>query len=220
MVRGRLDNVKIGLFGGTFNPIHMGHLALAENVTNSFGLDKMFLIPSRIPPHKTGNIIDPEKRLEMVGMVADMLGERFALSDYEIATEGVSYTLKTLIHFREMFPDDEIFFSCGTDIFATIGSWYEYDQLFDYVNFIVVSRSMVSFGKMLESVPEKLHDRVIIENQYAGEKSGKIILYEMPPVDISSTEIREVLEASYRKANLPEVVYEYISEKGLYRGDE
>ncbi|PLX66154.1 MAG: nicotinate (nicotinamide) nucleotide adenylyltransferase [Denitrovibrio sp.] len=212
--------MKIGLFGGTFNPIHMGHLALAENVTNSLELDNMLFIPSKIPPHKVGNVLDPEKRLEMVSMVADKLGERYSVSDYEIATDGVSYTLKTLKHFRSEYPNDEIFFACGTDIFATIESWYEYQDLFEYVNFVVVSRSMVSFGKMLESIPEPLHERVIREDQFAGEKSGKIILYEMPPVDISSTDIREVLEASYRKANLPEVVYEYISEKGLYRGNE
>ena len=212
--------MRTGLFGGTFNPIHIGHIALAENVTDSFDLDRMIFIPSKIPPHKAGNVLEPEKRLEMVKLSAELLGDRFMVSDYEIASEGVSYTLKTLMHFRAVYPDDEIFFACGTDIFASIESWYEYRQLFDYVNFIVVSRSMVSFGKMLEAVPNWLHDRVVREDQFTGEKAGKIILYEMPPVDISSTEIREVLEASYRKANLPPVVYEYISEKGLYRGDE
>lgn len=213
--------MKTGIFGGTFNPIHVGHLALAENVTESMKLDRMFLIPSKIPPHKeTGGIIDPEKRLKMVELVAEGLGEKFKVSDYEISAEGVSYTLKTLKHFRETYPDDEIFFACGTDIFATIETWHGYKELFDYANFVVVSRSMVSFGKMLEAVPEWLHDIVIREDQYAGEKAGKVILCEMPHVDISSTEIREVLEASYRKANLPDVVYEYISEKGLYRGNE
>lgn len=213
--------MKTGLFGGTFNPIHIGHLALAEKVTDSFGLDRMFLIPSKIPPHKSGtDVISPEKRLEMVSMVAEGLGDRFFVSDYEVNTEGVSYSLKTLKHFRGLYPEDQLFFACGTDIFATIDSWYGFEELFDYANFIVVSRSMVSFGKMLEAVPEWLHDRVVREEQYAGEKNGRVILYEMPPVDISSTEIREVLEASYRRANLPDVVYEYISEKGLYRGNE
>ena len=212
--------MRTGLFGGTFNPIHVGHLALAENVAESFGLDRMLLIPSKIPPHKKGSIIAPEMRLDMVRMCAESLGSVFSVSDYEVNKEGVSYTLLTLQHFREQFPEDELFFACGTDIFATIEKWHRYDELFEYTNFVVVSRSMISFAKMLEAIPEWLHDKVIREEQYAGEKNGKIILYEMPPVDISSTEIRDVLEASYRKANLPEAVYEYISEKGLYRGDE
>lgn len=155
--------MKTCLFGGgTFNPIHIGHLALAENVADSFELDRMIFVPSKIPPHKKGNIIDPKKRFKMVSMVAEKLGKRFSVSDYEITTEGgVSYTLKTLQHFRAVYPDDEIFFACGTDIFATIETWYDYKELFNYVNFIVVSRSMVSFGKMLENIPESLHERVI-----------------------------------------------------------
>lgn len=212
--------MRTGLFGGTFNPIHIGHLALAENVADSFAMDRMILIPSKIPPHKKGDIIAPEMRLEMVQMCTDTLGERFSVSDFEVKNEGISYSLLTLQHFREKYPDDELFFACGTDIFASIHKWHRFDEMFDYANFIVVSRSMISFGKMLEAVPEWLHDMVIRQDQYNGEKYGKIILYEMPPVDISSTEIRDALEASYRRANLPEVVYEYISEKGLYRGDE
>jgi len=212
--------VRTALFGGTFNPIHIGHLALAEKVADSFKIDRMLLIPSKIPPHKTGNVIPSDMRFEMVRMCAKLLGERFHVSDFETSNEGVSYTLLTLKHFREKYPEDEIFFACGADIFATIEKWHRYSELFDYVNFIVVRRSMISFGKMLEAVPEWLHDKVITEDQYSGEKSGKIILYEMPPVDVSSTDIRDALEASYRKANLPDVVYEYISENGLYRGDE
>jgi len=212
--------VKTGLFGGTFNPIHIGHLALAENVTDSFGLDRMILIPSKIPPHKTGNIIEPEKRLEMVSMVAEGLGDRFTVSDYEVTTEGISYSLKTLKYFRKLYPDDQLFFACGTDIFATIEKWHGHKELLDYANFIVVSRSMVSFGKMMEVLPEWMLERIVRKERYADEKFGRIILYEMPPVDISSTDIREVLEASYRRANLPEVVYEYIEEKGLYRGSK
>lgn len=212
--------MKIGLFGGTFNPIHVGHLALAENVTDSFGLDRMIFVPSKVPPHKTEGVIAPELRLRMVELVAAGLGDRFVVSDFEIHEEGVSFTLKTLRHFRDEYKDDAIFFACGTDIFASIGSWYESEALFDYVNFIVVSRSTMSFEELLRTIPQTLLDRVVDADEYKDEKSGKIILYRMPEVDISSTEIRSILEESYRRANLPDGVYEYIAENRLYRGNE
>ncbi|TCK62609.1 nicotinate-nucleotide adenylyltransferase [Seleniivibrio woodruffii] len=212
--------MKIGLFGGTFNPIHIGHLALAENVTDSFSLDRMIFVPSKVPPHKTDGVIEPELRLKMVQLVAAGLGDRFIVSDFEIHEEGVSYTLKTLQHFRDAYCDDAIFFACGTDIFASIGSWYEYEALFDYVNFIVVSRSTMSFEELLKTIPPKLLERVVQADEYNNEISGRIILYRMPEVDISSTEIRSILEESYRRANLPDGVYEYIAENRLYRGNE
>jgi nicotinate-nucleotide adenylyltransferase len=161
--------VRVGIFGGTFNPIHVGHLALAENVTKAFSLEKMLLIPSKVPPHKSGGIISADQRLEMVGL-------------------------------------------------ATIEHWYKYEDLFKYANFIVVSRSQVTFDEMLESIPEKLRSMVIAPAQYNDELSGRIILYKMPEVDISSTEIRDIIEDSYRRSNLPDVVYEYISQNKLYEG--
>jgi nicotinate-nucleotide adenylyltransferase len=210
--------VRVGIFGGTFNPIHVGHLALAENVTKAFSLEKMLLIPSKVPPHKSGGIISADQRLEMVGLAAQGMGEKFQVSDYEIKAEGVSYTLKTLKHFRNIYKDDALFFACGTDIFATIEHWYKYEDLFKYANFIVVSRSQVTFDEMLESIPEKLRSMVIAPAQYNDELSGRIILYKMPEVDISSTEIRDIIEDSYRRSNLPDVVYEYISQNKLYEG--
>lgn len=212
--------MRIGLFGGTFNPIHIGHVALAENVANRFSLDMMYLIPSKVPPHKSEGVIDPSLRLKMTELVASRMGGRFSVSDFEIMETGVSYTLKTLMHFRSMFPDDELYFACGTDIFASIASWHEYRKMFDYANFVVVSRSLVSFDELLEAIPSELLDRVVKADEYKGALSGSIILYDMPEVDISSTEIRDILEDSYRRANLPDGVYEYITENRLYRGNQ
>lgn len=217
---GRLNRVRIGLFGGTFNPIHIGHVALAENVAEGLNLDIMYLIPAKVPPHKTEGIIAPELRLKMTELVASMIGDKFVVSDFEINAEGTSYTLKTLRHFREQYPDDELFFACGTDIFATIETWHEYMKLFDYSNFVIVSRSMMSFDDLLKTIPQNLLDRVVSAEEFQGEKFGKAILYRMPEVDISSTEIRDIVEESYRKANLPDGIYDYIEENRLYRGDK
>ncbi|WP_022850218.1 nicotinate-nucleotide adenylyltransferase [Limisalsivibrio acetivorans] len=208
--------IKLGLFGGTFNPIHIGHVALAQNVQRAFDLDKLLLIPSRIPPHKKTCDIAPETRMEMVQLVADKLGEEFGVSDYEVNSEEVSYSYKTVSKYRDEYPDAQIFFIAGTDIFASISTWQSYMELFELANFIVVNRSFMPFEKMLESIPAELMDRVVKADSYQGEKSGKVILYTMPEVDVSSTEIRTLLDEKYRKANLPEGVYEYISSNNLY----
>lgn len=180
----------------------------------------MYLIPAKVPPHKTEGVIDPELRLKMTELVAARMGDKFIVSDFEINESGVSYTLKTLIHFRNLFPKDELFFACGTDIFATIESWHEYRQMFDYANFVIVSRSQMTFDRLLETIPSELLDRVVKADEYKGCTSGKIILYDMAEVDISSTEIRDIVEDSYRRANLPDGVYEYIAENRLYRGNQ
>jgi nicotinate-nucleotide adenylyltransferase len=208
--------MRIGLFGGTFNPIHIGHVTLASNVRCAFDLDKLIFIPSNIPPHKT-DVIAPQLRYEMVQLVAEKLGDEFLVSDYEVNLPEVSYTYKTLKKFRTDLPDDELFFVAGTDIFAKIETWQHWRDLFYLCNFIVVNRSSVSFDEMLAKIPISLKDKVVKAENFKGGKCGNIILYSMPEVDISSTEIRDMLDVEYRKANLPEDVYEFIRTNNLYR---
>lgn len=210
--------MRLGLFGGTFNPIHLGHVTLAGNVFRDFRLDRLLLIPSSISPHKKDKgVISPELRYEMVQLVAEKLGAGFEVSDFEVNSPEVSYTYKTLKKFRTDYPDAEIFFIAGTDIFATIESWQYWRDLFGLSNFIVVNRSSVSFDELMSRIPVSLHERVVSPAGFKGEKYGRIILYEMPEIDISSTEIRDMLDAEYRKANLPEDVYEFIRTNNLYR---
>jgi nicotinate-nucleotide adenylyltransferase len=212
--------MRIGLFGGTFNPIHTGHVTLAKNVFRDFKLDKLIIIPSHIPPHKKTCDISPELRFEMVQMVAQKLGEGFEVSDFEVVSAEVSYTYKTLKQFRKDYPDACLFFVAGTDIFATIDTWQYWRDLFDISNFIVVNRSSLTFKEMFEKLPVSLKDRLIMPDEYNNEKYGKIILYRMPEVDISSTEIRDMLDEEYRKANLPDDVYEFIETNKLYRSSD
>lgn len=213
---GRFGNrMRLGIFGGTFNPIHVGHVTLAGNVFKDFKLDKLFFVPSSIPPHKK-DVISPELRLEMVELVAERLGKGFSASDFEVNSSEISYTYKTLKQFRTDYPDDELFFIAGTDIFATIESWQYWRDLFDLANFIIVNRSMVSFEELLKLMPLSLKERVTKSEDFDNDKNGKIIFYNMPEVVISSTEIRDMLDAEYRKANLPEDVYEFIRTNNLY----
>lgn len=210
--------MRLGLFGGTFNPIHLGHVTLAGNVFRDFKLDRLLLIPSSIPPHKQGSgVISPELRYEMVQLVAEKLGKGFEVSGYEVNSAEVSYTYKTLKKFRTDYPEAEIFFIAGTDIFVTIEKWQYWRDLFRLANFIVVNRSSVSFDELMKRIPVSLKEMVVRPDEYNGEKYGRIILYNMPEIDISSTEIRDMLDAEYRKANLPEDVYEFIRTNNLYR---
>ena len=117
---------KTGLFGGTFNPIHIGHAVLAERVYSYFKLDELIFIPSKLPPHKDTPGTTAEERYEMVELTANALGKGFSVSDYEIKSDGISYTHRTVCHWRREHPNDALFLITGTDIFITIGKWQEW----------------------------------------------------------------------------------------------
>ena len=208
---------QIGLFGGTFNPVHIGHIKLAKNVFREFNLDKFIFIPSKIPPHKNLGATPPEKRFEMVSIAIESLSDSYCVSDFELKTKGISYTYKTLKHFRKVYKDDILSFITGSDIFATIGSWNNWSNLFDLSNFIVVNRSEMPFSRMLNLIPAQLDNKVIELNNFNNEKKGKIILHTMEEVVISSTDIRDKLQKKKVKDFLTSEVYNYIYKNKLYQ---
>lgn len=205
---------KIGLFGGTFNPIHIGHAILAERVYAAFGLDELVFIPSKLPPHKSNINTPASERYEMVRMAAETLGKGFSVSDYEMKLEGISYTYRTVSHWRQEHPDDALFFITGSDIFITIDTWQHWQDLFGICNFIVVNRTGTDFTSMLKRLPPTLIPRVVPFSRYANERAGKIILFNMPPVDVSSTEIRDK-NTGWREMLMGDI-RRYIDNKGLY----
>jgi nicotinate (nicotinamide) nucleotide adenylyltransferase/ribosome silencing factor RsfS/YbeB/iojap len=221
---------KIGLFGGTFNPIHLGHARLAYNVYKDFGLDELVFIPSKLPPHKAVPIPTAEDRYNMALLTAQTLTDRtlegnFYVSDFEIKSEGISYTYLTLKEWRRRYPQDALFFITGSDIFISIESWQNCFELFDLANFIVANRK-VSFEEVLAAIHKPLLERVVYWEDYGREKereSGSIIFYRMEPIDVSSTALRgQFAKPSGLGQNfeeeLSEDVYKYILEKNLYEG--
>jgi nicotinate-nucleotide adenylyltransferase len=212
---------KIGLFGGTFNPIHLGHARLAYNVYKDLGLDSLVFIPSKLPPHKAFLSATPKERYEMTVLMARTLEGNFSVSDFELKSEGISYTYLTLKEWRRRYPEAALFFITGSDIFSTVETWQNCFELFELANFVVVNRG-ISFDKLRSDLPEDIIKRVV-RFDWEPVCAGRILLYRMDPVKVSSTMVREQLAKLEGKSinfneELHEDVYKYIWEKNLYEG--
>lgn len=209
---------KIALFGGTFNPVHKGHINLAIEVQFLFNFDKFYFIPSKIPPHKKLPNTSPEERIQMLKLAIEELDRAvFDISDIEVCSSKKSYTYNTLVEFNKIYHNSELFFIVGTDIFATIKTWNRWEELFDLANFVVVNRPNYSMDKMLQTIPVKLLPLVIRFEDFVFGMEKKIILTHIKEVPISSTDIRELLSNDEYIDFLPQKVYEYIKNNNLYR---
>ncbi|MBC7362548.1 MAG: nicotinate-nucleotide adenylyltransferase [Candidatus Aminicenantes bacterium] len=212
-----------GLFGGTFNPIHCGHLKAAEEVLRYFPLDRILFIPSYIPPHKSQKeVVAVEHRLRMVE-IACQNQPKFLVSDVEARNPAPSYSIVTLRKLKEIYPEDRFFFIVGSDAFLEIETWKDYTELLKECSFIVVSRP--GFGlRSVRGVIEKIRQ----ENLAGIEKFSLlspdelsvngVYLLEINSPDISSSEIRKRLQSGLPITGLvPEGVEEYINKYNLYR---
>ena len=212
---------KVGLFGGTFNPIHLGHLRGAEEIRESLGLERVIFIPAAIPPHKEmADVIEPLARLEMVRL-ATAANPFFSVSDVELRRSGKSYTIGTLRYFHEK-EGDSLFFIVGKEAFAEIETWKEYGKLFSLSNFIVMAPT--GFGKTPPSsrLPKGLASSFHYDHDggYWRHESGHTLHFqEIAFLDISSTRIRELIgRGKSLKYLVPSEVETYIQSHGLYRG--
>lgn len=214
--------VRLGVFGGTFNPIHFGHLRAAIEVWEAFCLDKILLIPSATPPHKTADqVANAEDRLQMVRLAVE--GEPFLeASDIELARPGPSYTIQTLQYFQEQFgPESDIHFIVGQDAFSEITTWRSYEALFGTAHFIVMTRP----GSKLGSVESFIHANISeayqydrTSNRYVHPEWCSIFCLRITHLDISASEIRERIRHG-RSIHflLPDAVEDYVEKRGLYR---
>lgn len=197
---------RIGVLGGTFDPVHLGHMALAEAAIAEAGLEKLILMPARVQPFKMGNRVTEDfHRLAMVQRAfAD--NPKVEVSDYEIYYTYISYTYDTLVHLAKKYPDKELWFVMGTDSFMELESWYKGTDLLKGFSFIVSVRP--GFRE------EELENTIKKYNMKYG--AGVIKVHaEMP--DISATDIREAHKAGRPISHLvPEAVERYIEENGLY----
>ena len=201
--------MKIGIYGGTFNPPHLGHMAAAQAAVAALGLDKLLLIPAAIPPHKAlpSDTPAPEHRLAMVEKWADGMGAGAEVSALELEREGKSYTSDTLRAIRQTYPDAELWLLMGTDMFLTLHLWHEPEVILSLAGICAFGRTEQD-GEALFA-PQREH----LQKNF----DAKITTITLPGlVDISSTRLREQLENGGGWQYLLPSVYGYILMHRLY----
>jgi nicotinate-nucleotide adenylyltransferase len=215
--------MKIGILGGTFNPVHIAHLRIAEEVRERFELDRVIFVPAATPPHKPlAGDLPFAIRHRMVSM-AIAGNPSFTVSEIEGKRAGKSYSIDTIHAFREEYPDDELFFVIGSDSFRDIGTWWKYPDIFALCNIVVVERPDAVVLSICSSLPlDILHEfSYYDEERRLAHRAGYSVFYvEGIPLNISSTAIRRLvrLERSIRYL-VPEDVVHFIKEHGLYRDE-
>lgn len=217
---------KIGLFGGTFNPIHSGHLQAAAEVKSRFGLVRILFIPSYIPPHKEiRDIASAGDRMRMVELaVRNRPG--FVASGIEVEARKTSYSIDTLERIKKTWPEARIFFLLGVDAFLDIGTWREYERVIRECRFIVMARPgfrLETARKVMDGRLESVMMEIAAGGPVAEEILDRIRVFLAPigALDISSTDIRERLRRGESVAGLvPEAVRSFIEERKLYLDDK
>lgn len=204
------EEIKIGIMGGTFDPIHYAHLATAEFIRDKYRLDKIFFIPSGNPPHKLSNVTNKYDRYKMVTL-ATMNNDDFIVSDLEIKKNEKTYTIDTLRYLKGEYENIDIYFITGADAICDIETWKNVNENFKLATFIAATRPGISLLRVQEKI-EKLTKKY----------NANIISVYVPSLDISSTYIRNQLKENKSVRYLvPEDVEKYIYNNTLYKdGDE
>lgn len=199
---------KIGLFGGTFNPPHIAHKRLSDEMKDKLGLDEVIIMPTFTPPHKEAkSLAESKDRLHMCSLT--FCDSCYRISDMEIKREGKSYTVDTLEALKKIYPDDEIYLIIGSDMLLSFHKWYRYEDILSLCTLCVISREDEKTAKLLIDYARDVLKRDV--------EKGEIIISHSAPVELSSTLIREkILKGEDVSAYLEKGTYEFIKEKGLY----
>ncbi len=208
---------RIGLFGGTFDPVHIGHLRSAVEVAEQFGFDELRLIPSARPPHRDSPRVSAAQRLEMVRLAVAGVAP-LVVDDRELKRERPSWTIETLESLRaELDADDQLFLLVGWDAFCGLPSWHRWSELLDHCHILVLQRPDAD-----SEAPEDLRDllaaRSAVDPQSLQGPAGQIAFVWQTPLAISATQIRQLLgEGRSVRFLVPDAVLAYIHAHDLYR---
>ncbi len=211
--------MKIGIIGGTFNPIHIAHLRIAEEVRDRLGLERVVFMPAAAPPHKPlAGELSFGHRYAMVELA---IGDNpaFTVSDLEGRRGGASYSIHTLTELRELHPEDELYFIIGSDSFLEIASWYRFAELFACCNIVVVERPGGRISDLAAALPAAIAGEFVPEsNERLIHRSGFSVHYLVGvPLAISSSAIRDLAREGHSLRYLvPDAVARYITEQRIY----
>ena len=203
--------MKLGIYGGTFNPPHLGHMAAARAAIDALGLDELRFVPAATPPHKLLPPGSPgtEDRLAMVELAADglLLPGKVGVSTVEFSRPGKSYTAETLEQIHAKRPDDELWLLMGTDMFLTLQNWREPEVITRLAGICAFARTQSDSGEALAIQADYLHKTF----------GARVEVLQLPHiVDVSSTQLRELLDKGEGQKYLSPAVYGYIIRHGLY----
>ena len=199
--------MTICIFGGTFDPPHIGHTHACAEFLSSYDVDKLYVIPTFIPPHKTrSSSVSADDRFEMCKIAFLPLSDKIQISDVEIKREGRSYTADTISYFKDL-GCDKIYFLCGTDMFLTLDRWYEFRYIFS--NAIIACMRRESEAETEKLIKAKYEE-------YISKYNANICFVNSRAITLSSSEIRENLEEMKSQGYISDEIYGYIKEKNLY----
>lgn len=199
---------RIAVFGGTFNPVHNGHLHIAKQYAAFLKVQRLLFIPASVPPHKqVADLASAEDRLTMCRMACEP--NQFEVSDLEIRRGGASYTADTLMQLKELYPNSALFLLMGEDMFLTVEHWHEVEKIFQTCTLCAAPRSKNGLDS-LRRYAEKIKTL-----------GADVILYNIEYLPVSSTMVRQaVKDGKSITPFVPARVAEYIQDKKLYRADK
>lgn len=214
--------MKLGLLGGTFNPVHLAHLRIAEEAREGAELERVLFIPAADPPHKPlAGEVSFAQRYEMT-QLAIAGNPAFEISDIEYRRQGKSYTVETLPALQAERPGDELYFIIGSDSYLELGLWHRYRELFALTSLVVLERPGQEIDEPLQRLPDAVRDCFIAERRdLLRHTSGTSIRFiRGTRLDISSSRLRELAACGRSLRYLaPPSVETYIAQKGLYRNE-
>ena len=213
---------RIGVYGGTFDPVHLGHLVPAVRALDTFLFDALVFVPAARPPHKQGEPLTPFSHRFAMLALATQPYERLLVSDLELEGAGPAYTVDTLRRFRDRHGGDELYFIMGSDSFSQIGTWHHWEELVGLAHLVVLHRATVWGDELRGRVPAALHDRLRVVQPFAdvpvpGRGERLVYLLDHEPFPVSATHLRERLRQGLTIRELvPPEVFRYIVKYRLY----